>query len=425
MRLDAHQTTLGNGLRLISASMPQVESTAIGLWTRVGGRCEPARLSGISHFLEHLVFKGTRTRSAREIACEIEGRGGYYNAFTQEESTCFYAKVTPEAALDTLDILVDMMRRPSLRAGDVELERAVILDEITMYRDEAAQYVEDLLGELLWVRHPLGRTLTGDRRSVQAITRSDLVDFHQRWYRPGQTLVAFAGPLPHEVYERRARKLMGRWPEAPAPRYRPVIRSVGQHPFAWRGRDVEQTQVALGIRLFGRRDPRRYPLKLLSVLLGENMSSRLFQVLREQAGMAYSVQSAISLFEDSGSLVITAGVDSERLSRALTLIGRELRRLQERVVGRAELQRARDYAVGQIRTGLETSTSQMNWVGENLAGQGRFIQPQVVIDRLSAVTADQVQRTARAVLKRTRMSLALVGPRELPRHEQLLDLLHP
>lgn len=413
MILNGQVTRLPNGLRVATAAMTHVESVSIGVWVGAGGRYEPAAWSGISHFIEHLLFKGTRRRSARQLSEAIEGRGGELNAFTQEEDTCYFARVAVEHTWDGLDVLLDMYLDPRLALEDIRRERAVVVEEIMMGRDQPQQVVDEALGELLWPAHPLGRPVTGTPETIGRIGRREVRQYLRETYVPANTVVAFGGLVDHAACVERVRRYLADLPGGEPGRFDPVRPGLKPHRLCLVRKDIEQAHVALGIRTFGRHDPRRYALKLLSVVLGENMSSRLFQVVREEHGLAYAIQSGAHLFHDAGMLSVSAGLDSERIDRALHLIVRELRRLREEPVGPRELARARDYAVGQIRLGLEGTGSQMMWVGEQIRAYGRIVSPEAAIEALQAVTVADVQNLARHILRPAGMSLAVVAP-ELP-----------
>jgi predicted Zn-dependent peptidase len=408
--MDPVLSVLSNGMRVITCRMPSVESIAIGLWVGVGGRHEAEAHSGMSHFVEHLLFKGTRTRSASAISRAIEGRGGDFNAFTQEDATCYYVRMAARQGEAAFSILTDMYRNPRFAAADVVSEREVIRDEILMYRDQPAQAAEDRLGELLWSVHPLGRPLVGTPATLDAIKRADILKFKTESYVPSSTVLAIAGKVDPERWLRRAERAFADLPARPVPASVPVDDSVPQLRVGLEPRDCEQTHLAMGFRVFGRDDPRRHALKVLSVVLGENMSSRLFQVIREKHGLAYAIQSCTSHFSDTGSLVITAGVDADRVRRVLTLIFREVRKMADQPVGARELRRAQDYLTGQVRLGLESSGRQMNWAGDTVSAYGRFVSPEEVIASVEQVSSAQVQQVAREIFKADRTSLAVVGP---------------
>ncbi len=399
---------LSNGLRVVTAAMPHVESVSLGIWIGAGGRHEAGSQSGASHFIEHLLFKGTKRRSARDISRAIEGRGGDINAFTQEESTCYFARVSAEHCWEAMDVLADMYAHARFAPGDVKKERDVVLEEILMYRDQPHHQVEEMLGQLLWRNHPLGRPLTGDEGTLKGLGRRELLAFKKRHYTTRGTVLAFAGKVDHESCVECAQALLGGERGGAARRFLPVTPAVAQGRMQLVSKDVEQAHAAIGFRGFGRHDSRRYALKLLNVILGENMSSRLFQVVREEHGLAYSIQSAAHVFHDTGALVVSAGLDRDRLVPAVRLIVRELARVRRSPVGRAELRRAKDYAVGQIRMGLESTSNQMMWIGEHFMAYGRLITPEDTIAALQAVTPADVQQVARALLRPDRSSVAMV-----------------
>lgn len=409
---DVRVTTLPNGCRVATSAMPQVESVAIGVWAGVGGRHERVAESGHSHFLEHMLFKGTARRSAKKISQEIEGRGGYLNAFTQQESTCYYARVPAEWTALALDVLSDMVLEPKLASEDVDRERTVILEEIAMYRDQPDAHVFDLAAEALWSRHALGRSLTGTPETLARVSPSSLDAFRRRHYTARGTLFVAAGRIDHGAFVERVGRYAEQLPGGRAPRCAPVTETTPQQPWVHEAREIEQAHLVVGFRGFGRHDPRRHALRLLNVVLGENMSSRLFQVLRERHGLAYSIASSIQLHADSGTLLVGAGLDAAKGPKAAALCVAELRRLGETPVGRAEFTRARDYVIGQLRLGLETPESHMNWLGETLTGYGQFIHPDETIAGCMAVTPDEVRALARELFRAQVASVAVILPKD-------------
>jgi len=410
VKLDLRETRLANGLRVATATMPAVESVALGIFVGAGGRHETAAQSGISHFIEHLLFKGTTTRSARAISQAIEGRGGYLNAYTQEESTCYYAHIAATHAAEALDLLADMFLHPRFAPADIKKERGVIIEEIEMYRDQPQQHVQEMLNGILWPEHPLGRSLTGTPETVAALTREDFFAYKAARYAPPVTLVVFAGQVAHAPLDAGDERLLGGLRARKGPPARPVTARTPQRAAVGLAKKIEQAHLALGLRLFGRHDPRKYALKLLSTVLGENMSSRLFQVVRERHGLAYSIHTSLELFQDTGMLEIAAGVDVDKFPRALALILAEVARLRRQPVGPAELRRAKDYVTGQLRIGLEGAAQQMAWAADNLLNFDRFIQPDEVIAAVQRVTAEDLRRLANDVLRAERLSAALIAP---------------
>ncbi len=421
MNIARQLTRLPNGVTVVTAEMPAMASVSLGIWVAVGGRNESAKFCGISHFIEHLLFKGTPRRNARRISQEIEGLGGYLNAFTSEENTCIYAKAHRRHLPEVLDVLTDMFQRSLFSPEEIRKERDVIKDEIAMYHDQPHQLVHDLLNETLWPNHPLGRPLTGSVRSLNRIQRPQLVSFYRSHYVGAATVVAAAGNLRHGPFVDKVRRQMRFWPQGSMPSFLPVNTKQHEPRICCHVKETAQTQVALGIRTCSRHDPRRYALRLLNALLGENMSSRLFQILREDLGLAYAVQSSANFFEDEGALVISAGLEPPKLLQVMTLIQKELRRLVEAAPSATELRRARDYVLGQVDLSMENSEHQMNWLGEHVLGYGKLVSPLEHKRALSRVRPSDIRRVAADFIRSERLSLALVSPVNEP--PQLLRCL--
>ena len=378
-----YQTTrLSNGLLVATSEMPHMASVSVGLWVGVGGRYEPAALNGVSHFIEHMLFKGTQKRSAKEISQAVEGIGGYLNAFTGEESTCFYSKARHDRFDELLDVLADMFLNSTFDPAEIEKERAVIKEELAMYLDQPQHHVQELLNATLWPDQPLGRPLTGTQKTLDAMARADLVGFQRTNYVAPATLIAAAGNLSHKRVLKAVTRVASRFPAGKRPRFSPAENGQSRPRFRLLTRKTEQTQLALGIRTCSRHDQRRFALRLLNTILGENMSSRLFQVVREDRGLAYTIYSSLSFFDDTGDLVISSGLDTDNLARTLGLIFREVRRLVESPPSVAELRRARDYVLGQMKLSLESTDNQMNWLGEQLLGYGKVFPPTAIKRRL-------------------------------------------
>jgi len=407
-----HDTLLPNGTRIVTAGMPHMASTAIGIWVGAGGRHEPARLSGISHFIEHMLFKGTRRRTAAQISQAVEGVGGYLNAFTDEEHTCFYARAHGSRWMELLDVLTDMFTDSRLAPGDIERERAVILEEIAMYRDQPAELVHDVLNQLQFPRHPLGRPVIGTPATLRSLGRNELRAHLASHYTSGATLIAAAGNLRHEEFVRATAALAGLFRAGPRPDFERFERPPSGPAVRLVVRDVEQANLGLGLRAVSRHDPRRHALRLLNIILGENMSSRLFQVVREEHGLTYNIQSSATTWADVGDLVVSAGLDPSEVEKTLVLVIRELNRLMKRAPGKAELNRAKDYVLGQFELSMESTENHMMWLGEQWLNQGEFVAPATIRDRITAVTAPEIGALARALFTPDRRSLAIVSPRK-------------
>ncbi len=403
-------TQLPSGVRVATAEMPQMESITMGLWVGIGGRYESKRVAGISHFIEHLLFKGTKRRSAKQISQTVEGVGGYLNAFTGEETTCYYAKASHRYLDTLLDVLGDMYLHAKFAAADIDKERQVIKEELLMYRDQPDHYVHELLTEALWPNQPLGRSLTGTPESLDAIVRPTLLDFKSGNYIAANTVVAVAGHCRHDDIVARVERTLPLTRNSRTPRFEPARDGQRSPRLRFLSKNVEQTHLAIGVRGYSRKDSRRFPMKLLSVLLGENMSSRLFQTIREQHGLAYSIQSSTSYFADTGAFVISAGLDTKRLHKALQLVLRELKKIAKRAPATEELRRAKDYSIGQMRLGLESTSNQMMWIGEHLLAYGLIHTPEEIERKIEAVTPEQIQSVAAEMFRDNRLNAAVITP---------------
>ncbi|PWU08955.1 MAG: peptidase M16 [Verrucomicrobia bacterium] len=403
-------THLENGLRVATAEMPQMSSVSVGVWLGVGSRYEPAALNGVCHFIEHLLFKGTKKRSAKEISEAVEGIGGYLNAFTSEEVTCFHARACSDRLEELLDVLMDMLLYSQFNPSDIRKEREVIKEEIAMYLDEPQHHVQELLNATLWPGQPLGRPITGTEETLNGMGRSQLLSYLASNYVAGSAVIVAAGKVSHCQFLRAVRRYARGLQAGDRPQFIGSADGQAEPQLRLFTKSTEQTQLALGIRTCSRHDERRYVLRLLNTILGENMSSRLFQVVREDRGLAYSISSSASFFADTGDLVISAGLDTDNVEKTLQLILIELRRLSAIAPSHEELRRAKDYVVGQLDLGLESTDARMNWLGDQLLGYGRIFSPGEVKRRLRQVTAGQIRALANELFRPERLNLAMVSP---------------
>lgn len=409
-------SVLPGGLRVITASMPARTSVSLGIWVGVGGRHEPASLNGAAHFIEHMLFKGTPQRSAEKISQDIEGLGGYLNAFTDEEHTCYYVRAGARHLPALFDVLGDMVLSSSFSPVEIRKEREVIKEEQAMYLDQPHHLVHEDLNAVLWPNHPLGRPLAGSNRSLNRLGRPELRGFLSRHYTAQSMLISAAGCLEHREVVKLAGSLAHHLPRGSAPdfeRARPGALDPKRR-FRLRTRPSEQTQIAMAVRLCDRHDPRRFALRILNTVLGENMSSRLFQVLREDRGLAYNVYSSMTTLEDTGSLTISAGVDTGKVEAVLRLVLKELGRLRQRRISLQELDRARDYLLGQMDLSLESTENHMMHLGEQIMAYRSVFSPDEIRRRLAATTREEVLAAARDFLTADRLHLAVVSPLREP-----------
>lgn len=413
-------TRLPNGLTIATAEMPNMASVCLGVWVEVGSRYENDAQAGASHFIEHLLFKGTRQRTARQISEAVEGLGGYLNAYTSEDHTCFCAKARADRFPDLLDVLMDMFLNSRFAPADIAKEREVIKEERASYQDQPQHLVQELLNETLWPGHPLGRAIEGTPRSLDGLNRARLVGFFRANYVATNTYIVAAGNVTHAEVVKAIAPYAKRFPTGPSVVCEPIGKA-GETPapprprLRLRTKATEQTQLALGIRAVSRHDERRFALRVLNALLGESMSSRLFQSLREDRGIAYDVHSSLSSFADCGDLSIYAGVEVDKLEKVLRLIVKELRQLATKRPTAGEVRRARDYVIGQFDLALEGTEAHMTWLGEQLVNHGQLIPAATTRERLAAVTPAEICRACADCLQAGGTSLALVSPlRKLP-----------
>ncbi|MCK4325126.1 insulinase family protein, partial [bacterium] len=366
--------------------------------------------NGISHFLEHLLFKGTKKRSCRQIKESIEGVGGGLNGFTAEEITCYLAKVLSKHLPLALDVLSDMVLNPLLKEEDVEKERMVIVEEIKMYEDLPSSYVHALFDELLWPDQPLGFMIAGRQEVIGTMSRDEILNYKNLLYNPSNLVVAVAGKLKHERVVEEAKKAFGGLPRRQRNRFSKVQEKQSKPRMKLKSKDTEQTHLCLGGKALPLDHPDKYVLAILNVILGGNMSSRLFNEVREKRGLAYEIRSSIARFQDTGALVVSAGVDNRKVTETIKVILKELKKFKEKEVSKKELRQAKEFSTGQLLLGLEDTTNYMHWLGENKLCLGRVPRAEEVLKKLKKVTAQDLQRIAKRFFTNENLNLALIGP---------------
>ena len=402
------RTVLPNGLIILTERMDHLRSVAMGVWIKSGSRCEPAETNGISHFVEHMLFKGTRSRSAQHIAREMDSIGGNLDAFTGKETICFNVKSLSDHVPIALDVLSDLVLHPIFAPPDIERERGVILEEIKIDEDNTDVLVHELFTQSFWKGHPLGKPILGTTETVARLGQQQLFAYHGDRFHGGNMVFSAAGNLDHDQFtEDVASKFSalaggGELQElsAPAPSARILLRDK---------KSLEQVQICLGVPAPPITDDNRYATLILNTVLGGGMSSRLFQTIREDRGMAYSVYSDLSPYRDTGTLCVFAGTSREKALEVVKLILAEFRKLKENTLSEEELTRAKDQLKGNILLGLESSSARM----ANLARQEmyfhQFFSIDEIIARVEDVTADQVQAMAQRLFDSERIAVTLLG----------------
>jgi predicted Zn-dependent peptidase len=402
------RTTLPNGLRVITEHMPLVRSVSIGLWVAVGSSHEAAELRGISHCIEHMLFKGTRTRSARDIAEFMDSVGGNLNAFTDKEPTCYHARVVDSSLGVTVDLLGDMFLNSLFDPAELHKEQQVILEEIRMYDDSPEEVAHDLFIRSVWAGSPLGDPTIGYERTVTAVTHEAIAQYMRERYTPDSVVLTAAGNVDHEAIAAQARDLFGRMTgtndagDPPHPHFVPA--GVAQR------KDCEQVYVLFGVEGASARDDRRYALTLLDTILGGGMSSRLFHEIREKRGLAYSVYSSHNPYRNAGLLTIAASTSPKNAHEVVSLVRVELARMAQDGVSDAELARAKEHIKGGLLLSLESTSTRMLRLGRSELSVGRFVPPAELVERIEAVTKDEVEGLARTLFTPDRVALTVVGP---------------
>jgi predicted Zn-dependent peptidase len=402
-----------NGLVLITERMDNIRSVSLGVWLKQGSRHETAAQNGISHFIEHLLFKGTETRTAKEIALVVDSIGGQMDAFTTKEYTCFYFKVLDTHLDLAVDLLADIVRHPKFVPEEIEKERKVIYEEIKMVDDTPDELVYDLFSGTFWKGHPLGRPIQGTRETVAAMGPDILTRHFRDSYQPGNLLVTAAGYLDHDRVSRMIHAAF-----APLRNRTDPVRVTPPVPLAdlavREKPDLGQLHVCLGVPCFPMQDERRYQQYVLNTVLGGTMSSRLFQKIREDRGLVYSVSSSINSFLDSGHLLVYAATSPESGREVVRLVAQELGRLRDERIGDAELQMARDHLKGSLMLSLESSSSRMSNLARQEVYFGRQFTVNEVLEGIDAVTAPQLQDLSREILRPDACALAILGPPARP-----------
>ena len=404
------RSVLDNGLRVLTSSMPHTHSVSVTVYIGAGSRYERDDMAGVSHFLEHMLFKGTeKWPTAREIAGKIDGVGGVMNGATDRELTMYYIKVARPHMDLALDVLFQLVRHPLIEASEIEKERLVVLEELAMVADSPAQTADLLLDSLIWPGQPLGRDIAGSVESVGQLSTDSLTGYMREQYVPNNVVVAVAGNITHDEVVSAVQDGLGEWRPGKPATWRPVTQADGQR-CAVKYKTTEQAHMSMALHGLSLTHPDRHALSFLSIILGEGMSSRLFVELREQRGLAYDVSAYAMNLLDTGTFNIFTGVDPKNATKALQVIFDELERLASGGPDGDELVKARELSKGQLLLRLEDTRAVAGWIGaqELLLDRVRTVDDAVA--EIEAVTLEDLQRLARQILDLRHMHLAIVGP---------------
>jgi len=403
------KTELNNGLTLVTNRMPNMESMAIGIWIKTGSRNEDEKNSGISHFLEHMLFKGTSSRNCRKLKEEVEGRGGSLNGFTSEEVSCFLAKVSFKHTDIALEILSDMVLNASIDDEELERERGVIIEEIKMYHDLPNHYVHDILTDIMWHGNPLGFPIAGTIDSVSAISRKDIVEYRDVNYIPQNIAVVLCGNIDHDAIEPRLKKIFTKIVKRKTGPVSEFCNNQSKPCMRIMNKDTKQAHLCIGLHSFGRSHKDRYVLGLLHVILGGNMSSRLFENIREKKGLAYEIGADVKRYNETGAFVVHAGTEHKKAKEAVICILKELRDVKKRDVTSGELKRAKEFFKVQLLMALEDTLEHMLWIGDYATSLNKLPDRKEIIKKLDAVTANDIRRVSNCIFNSSSLNLAVIG----------------
>jgi predicted Zn-dependent peptidase len=418
------KTTLGNGLRVLSSTMPHTHSVCIALFIGIGSRYESEIEAGTSHFIEHLLFRGTQKRpTSRDISESIEGVGGILNGATDKELTFYWCKVSKDHFSSATEVLVDMLLDSKFNPDDIEKERQVIIEEINMCKDSPSQQVGLLIDEVLWPCHPLGRDIAGTKETVTGTDRNMLLKFLKARYTPENAVVTVTGNVEHQEVMEVIERLLGEW-HNPVPRLECLAyQEFPGERLRIEKRDTEQAHLCLALPGISLSHPQRFPLDLLNVILGEGMSSRLFSEIRDKMGLAYSISSYVEHFLDTGSLTIAASVDPHNLIKVVTAILKQLEDLKESIP-EEEMKKAREISKGRLLLRMEDSRNVAGWLGGQEMLTDHILTLEEIIAIIDSIHVEQLQKIAQELIIPEKLKLAVVGPVSDPRPlKRLLNII--
>ena len=422
--MNYERTTLPNGLRLLTASMPGMRSASIAFFFKCGSRYEQDRIAGVSHFIEHMLFKGTRNYpTARLISEAIEGVGGTFNGSTGKEITSYTARVPAEELEAVMTVLADMIRYSLFDPAEIEKERGVIIEELSATKDDPQEWVNLLVDEAMWPGLPLGRDDAGTIESVTGLQRQDMLTYLETYYCPNSLVISVAGNVDHQQTVELVQRLFGDWEQHNVPSYAESLPPRSTMPLRIIQKDTEQTNVCLATIGTAYASSDYYPLQLINALLGDGMSSRLFQSIREEQGLAYDIGSYLNSYAETGSLVVSAGVDPSQTEGVIRAILIELQRLCDVPVPADELRRIKAYVRGGILLGLEGTQQVASWLGSQECLHARVRDIDEVIALVEAVTGEDIVRVARTCFAPEWRRLAIIGPGETAQSDMFRKLL--
>jgi predicted Zn-dependent peptidase len=411
---------LDNGIRVVVEKVPSVKSVSIGIWVNVGSRDEEGSEHGLSHFLEHMFFKGTKKKSAKALAQEMDSLGGEMNAFTSRETTTFYTKVLDEHLPKAIDILSDVFHHSTFAPDEIKKEKKVILEEIKMVEDDPEELLNDFYLEQIWKKNPLGRSILGTLETVSSLKRETILSFLDKYYHPSQVVVSVAGNFNPPVLFKLLNKSFGKYGNSRRLIPERVLPQMESGVFC-KKKNLEQVHLCLGLPGVSQTDKNRHALYVLNTALGGSVSSRLFQEVREERGLAYSIYSYLSFFQDTGLFTVYAGTGVKTSRKVIQIILKEFKKLRNEGITASELRKAKEHLKGSMMLGMESTSSRMGQIAKDEISFGRFFSMDEMIHDIESVSREMVHRVAQQVFDPQYYSLTTVGP--LTKKELGADIL--
>ncbi|HXN07701.1 MAG TPA: pitrilysin family protein [Nitrospiria bacterium] len=403
------KTVLNNGIRVVSERIPSVKSVSIGLWVNVGSRDEEGTEHGLSHFLEHMFFKGTERKSAKAIAQEMDALGGEMNAFTTRETTTFYTKVLDEHLSKAINILADVFHHSVFDPEEIRKERKVVLEEIKMVEDDPEELLNDYYLEQVWKKNPLGRSILGTTETVSSLRREDIIGFLDKYYHPDRIVISVAGNFNLSVLNKLLNKSFGKYESEKRLPIRRVAPRTETGIFC-KKKSLEQVHFCLGLPGVSQIDKNRNAYHVLNTVLGGSVSSRLFQSVREERGLVYSIYSYLSFFQDAGLFTIYAGTSVKNAVKVIRLVAKELKKLRTEGITSSELRKAKDHLKGSMMLNMESTSSRMGQIARDEVYFGRFFSMDEMIREIDSVSLASVQEIAERVFDPSYYTLTTLGP---------------
>ena len=400
--------TLSNGIRVVSETMPKTRSMSIGVWVKVGSRHEAPQIGGVSHFIEHLFFKGTEKRTAKDIAIEIDALGGEMNAFTSQETTTYYVKVLDEHLPTAIDILADILLGSKFDPREMDKERKVILEEIKSVEDTPDDFIHEFLTNTVWQDNSLGRPILGTKETIKALTHKDIIAYIENYYSPKEIVISVAGNFDHDPMVEMLNTSFGKLARTGIPKQE--VTPAFTRAVAVKKKQLEQVQICLGCKGIPFTHEGRFVMAALNSVLGNSMSSRLFQEVREQNALAYSIYSYVTSYRDTGLFTVYAGADPANALEVVRLVVKEFKKIKDEGITPAEESRVKNQIKGNLVLSLESSNSHMSRIARQEIYYGKYFSMDDIIKGVEKVTGDQVQRLAQQLFTPENMSLTILGP---------------